>query len=140
MKRTELKHSTKPIAKKRGTSAAAAKRKADEAWRIYIRTRDQVCQVCGRDNGALHAHHVMIRNFSATRTDEGNGLLACYQCHQDKLHGDPAFAVGFYTTRFGLDGYAALRQKAYDGVGSKFPASFWQSERTRLSGLLETHK
>ena len=125
----------KPKAK-RGTSAASAKRKADDVWRLVIRQRDKVCQVCGRDNGILAAHHVMIRSFSLTRTDEDNGLLACYQCHQDKLHGDPLEAVKFYTRRYGVEGYADLRKKALSGVGMKFPASYWIAERERLQSLL----
>lgn len=142
LKRSPMPRATKPLPRgkplkaKRGTSAAAAKRKADAVWSEFVKARDGRCLVCGRTEGRLNAHHVLIRSFNATRTDDMNGVTACFHCHQDKLHGDPAFAVAFYTRHYGQDVYEALRRKAYDGVGGKYPASFWQSEHERLRDLL----
>ncbi len=121
-------------AQKAGTPAAL-KRKATRLWGEFIHERDQVCQVCGRADGKLDAHHVMVRTFQATRSYEPNGMLVCYRDHQ-KLHSDPFWAVQVYTDRFGVDGYEALRRKAYDGVSGKYPASFWIREIARLEWLL----
>jgi hypothetical protein len=120
----------------RAGQPAALKRRATALWGEFIHRRDVVCQVCGKASGKLDAHHVMVRQFNATRTYEANGVLACFQDHQ-KLHSDPHFAVCFYTERFGELGYEALRRKAYDGVAGKYPASFWKAEIERLERALD---
>ncbi len=134
MKRTELKRSGPP-ARTRKTPAAKAKKRADDAWRAYIHARDQVCQYCGKAGGVMNAHHVMIRSFNATRTDENNGILLCFQDHA-LMHSDPMQAVRFYMRRFGDGVYAALREKAYEGRNQKYPASFWLEEVERLQAKL----
>lgn len=123
------------VKKKRGTSAAKEKARADKAWGAYIHARDKVCQYCGKADGKLDAHHIMIRSFSATRTDEACGVLLCFQHHQ-LMHSDAMAAFNFYLGRLGEEGYDVLRRKAYDGVGGKYPASWWISERLRLEALL----
>jgi len=136
MKRAALARSTVPLARVRKTPAAKAKKKADDAWRIYIHARDRVCQYCGKADGVLNAHHVMIRSFNATRCDENNGILLDFQ-HHALMHSDPLAAYNFYRLRYGPDGYAALREKAYNGRNGKYPASFWVSEAARLTALLD---
>jgi hypothetical protein len=136
-----------PIAKKRVTPRKKAKRaktasqlrkEATVLWGRYIHQRDVVCQLCGRGNRLLHAHHIVPRERNATRTDEGNGVLLCARpCHLGVMHGDPFAAVQFYTRRLGVEGYEALRQKAYDGIHQKYPSSFWRDEIERLRALLE---
>lgn len=125
----------------RAGTAAAYKRKATRLWGAVIHARDAGCQRCGRTEGKLEAHHILPREFCATRTDEGNGVLLCYRCHKgrDGMHCDPMAAVGFYLDLLGEDGYTALRAKAKAGVNQKFPAAFWKSEVERLSALLERY-
>lgn len=121
-------------ARKAGTPAAL-KRRATSLWGEFIHERDRVCQVCGKADGKLDAHHVMVRQFNATRTYEPNGVLVCFRDHQ-MLHSDPMRAVRFYTERFGELGYEALRRKAYEGVNGRYPASFWAGEIERLKSAL----
>lgn len=148
MRRTELKRSTplrssgrpKPTRKaaKKAPSAAALRKKATMLWGRYIHLRDKVCQVCSGGQGKLDAHHILRREFNATRTDENNGMLVhAYPCHQTVLHGDPFQAVQIYTYRLGVEGYAALRQKAYDGINGRYGVDYWRNEAARLTGLIE---
>jgi hypothetical protein len=122
--------------KRKPPTAAALKRKATKLWGEYVHLRDRVCQVCGKADGKLDAHHVMVRTFQATRADPANGVLVCYRDHQ-MLHSDPMTAVAFYTERFGAQGYFDLRNKAYSGVSQKYTASFWQAAIDELEELLE---
>ena len=138
MKRTALARS-KPLAKKRGTSTAAKKRRAIQLWGAYVHARDVFCQRCGRTDGKLDAHHVLIRNFAATVADERNGVLLCFKCH-GVMHSDPHEAVVFYTMRYGVQGYQALRQRAYGGQGKTLRAAHWDEAIRRLSALLEEHQ
>ena len=126
-----------PRPKTRGKTPTAAtlKRKADRLWGEYIHRRDQQCRFCGKRDGKLDAHHICIRSFAATRTDEQNGLLLCWPtCHQNVAHGDPFRAVLLYTDILGADAYAALRAKAQAGV--KANAMHWRAEVARLTALL----
>lgn len=130
-----------PVKKKRSTEAAKLKAKATQLWGQYIHARDRVCAACGKTDGKLDAHHIVVREFNATRTDETNGVLLCSSHHQmsrESVHQDPHFAVCLYTRLLGVDGYAALRAKAYDGVNGKFGVDFWRGEIARLSALLES--
>lgn len=126
---------TKPLAKKRGTSTAAKKRKAIQLWGQYVHQRDGCCMRCYRETGKLDAHHIMIRNFAFTAADEGNGVLLCFKCH-GLMHSEPMEAVAFYTKLLGLDGYEALRQRAYDGQGKTLRAAHWEEAIDRLQSLL----
>jgi hypothetical protein len=130
-----VKKAAKGVRTQRAGTPAALKRKATKLWGEFIHERDQVCQVCGRPDGKLDAHHIMVRQFNATRSWEPNGILVCFQDHQ-KLHSDPFWAVQFYTARFGVDGYEALRRKAYDGTGGTYGAPFWRGEVARLERAL----
>lgn len=122
-----------PIAKKaKGPTAAALRRKADKLWGQVIHARDRGCRFCGRTDGKLDAHHVMVRTFNATRCDSANGLLLCFQCHQNVAHGDPFAAVLEYERIFGADGYRSLRELAY--AGCKANVGFW---RERVDALLD---
>lgn len=131
MKRTAVK-------RKRGTSAARERAKALTLWGRYIHLRDVYCQYCGKADGQLQAHHIIRKEFNATRTAEENGVLLCgWTCHRKVMHEDAFAAVQFYTRLLGVEGYEALRQKAYDGKDAKYPVSFWREEIERLSKLLE---
>lgn len=128
-----------PIPKKakrvKAQSSTPLRNKATKLWGQYVHQRDRVCQVCGRADGKLDAHHVMVRQFSATRCDPDNGVLVCFRCHQ-LLHSDPLRAVEFYTQRYGQRGYEALRLKAYSGVSGKYGVDYWRARITELEGLL----
>ena len=136
MKRSPMPRATKPIAKKRGTSTAAKKRRAIQLWGQYVHARDQFCQRCGKADGKLDAHHVLIRNFAITAADETNGVLLCFKCH-GVMHSDPMEAILFYEQRFGPDGYRELRRKAYEGQGKTLRAAHWDEAIERLGALLE---
>ena len=118
------------VAKKRKPKSAKAR--ADELWGAVIHLRYDRCCWCGRADGKLDAHHVMIRNYNSTRAVTENGILLCFRCHVPKAHGDPAAAFKFYTEWFGAEAYAALRQRAYDGEGKRYPESYW---RERVAAL-----
>jgi hypothetical protein len=120
---------------KAGT-AAALKRRATKLWGEYVHQRDRVCQFCGKADGKLDAHHIMLRRFAATVTDERNGLLLCFRCHQDTAHGDAYEAFLLYRKVLGETEYAELRQRAYDGVGRKYGVDYWRGEVARLERLL----
>jgi hypothetical protein len=121
--------------KKRGTTTAAKKRKAIELWGKYVHARDVFCQRCGKGDGKLDAHHVLIRNFAMTAADEGNGVLLCFKCH-GLMHSDPLEAIRFYERRYGHQGYEALRMRAYEGQGKTLRAAHWDEAIERLTCLL----
>lgn len=124
--------------RRRQPTSVRYKNKATRLWGEYVHLRDRVCVACGRGDGKLDAHHILPRTFMATRTDESNGVLLCASHHQlgrESVHQDPQFAVELYTRLLGVDGYAALRKKAYDG--GKFGADFWRGEVDRLTDLIE---
>jgi hypothetical protein len=94
-----------------------------------------------RTDRLMNAHHVMIREFSATRCDPDNGITVCgMPCHTQVMHGQPDKAEAFYYRHLGPERLAAVRRKGYEGVGAKYGAPHWQAELEhlrRLSGLLE---
>lgn len=131
-----LPRNRKPLAAKRKTSTAAKKRKAVQLWGEYVHARDIFCQRCGKTYGRMNAHHVMVRRFAATFADPENGILLCSNpCHA-LMHDDPLEALRFYSARFGVEGYAALRERAQAGIGQVMRGSFWDDAIERLRGLL----
>lgn len=144
MKRTPLKRKTplatkRAIRKKANTPPAALKRQALALWGEYIHRRDVYCQLCGKGDGKLDAHHIYSRRFNATATDETNGVLLCsWTCHHRGVHGDDQEAAReFYVSRLSEHGYLELRRKALGGVGQRFGAPYWREEIARLTRLLE---
>lgn len=96
----------KPLKPKRGTTTAALKRKATTLWGEYVHARDaETCQRCGRTDGRMNAHHVMVREFAMTRADPDNGVLLDKKCH-DLMHDDPHEAIIFYVRGRGVRGVA----------------------------------
>lgn len=129
----------KRLKAKRGTTTAELKRKADALWGELIHTRDRCCRICGKADGKLDAHHIMVRSHAATRTDPDNGILACFRCHRYVCHGtDPLLAVWHYEAILGHDGYRALRDKAIAGV--RADKAFYAVEVARLERYLETER
>lgn len=102
-----------------------------------LRRDNYTCQYCGRDFGLMNAHHVMIREFSATRCDPRNGITVCAMpCHTRVMHGQPDKAEAFYHRHLGAGLLAEIRQKGYEGVGAKYGAAHWQAELANLRALL----
>lgn len=58
------------------------KNKNDTLWKEGVKSRDKVCQICGRDSGHLAAHHIIPREFKESRWDLENGMLLCSMCHR----------------------------------------------------------
>ena len=56
-------------------------RKADDIWKAAIRKRDVSCQVCGKKDGRLNAHHLIPREFKDYRWNFDNGILLCVHHH-----------------------------------------------------------
>lgn len=135
----------KPAAKKRvgvrgqrGGTAATYKRRATALHAQLVRARGR-CERCGKTNGQLQCAHIVSRRYAATRTDENAAWCLCAGCHRF-LTENPFEHVLFASRTHGEDGYAALRQKAYGGVGKVMKADFWQSEVERLTALLERYR
>lgn len=61
------------------------RKKADDLWKDYIKSRDKICQHCGRTYGKMDAHHLYGRHIYSTRFLTNNGMLLCFQCHR-KAH------------------------------------------------------
>lgn len=136
MKRSAPLRRSSPPKKARAGTCAAKKRKATQLWGAWIHQRDVFCQRCGRGDGRMNAHHVMVREFAMTRADPHNGVLLCKKCH-DVMHDDPLEAVKFYTARYGLEGYHALREKAYSGTGKTMREAHWDEAIALLQALMD---
>ena len=75
-------------AKPKRITVTKAKKKADEAFSLFIRTRDSVkgvctCATCGAKHPikAMHAGHFISRKHMATRYDERNVNAQCFACN-----------------------------------------------------------
>lgn len=106
-----------------------AKGKATKLHSQIVRARG-ACERCG-STSSLQCAHIVGRMFSWTRTDENNAWCLCGTCHHYLSH-NPFEHVQFAHKTHGEDGYAALRQKAYDGVNRKFD---WDAELARLKAI-----
>jgi len=61
----------------------------DKLWSRAVLKRDNsICQKCGEfgDN----PHHVIYKDYIATRHVLLNGLTLCTKCHLEEAHGNPA--------------------------------------------------
>jgi len=60
------------------------RQKLDESclklWSLCVRTRDKTCRNCNSDFN-LQAHHIVQRNYKASRYVLNNGLTLCSGCH-----------------------------------------------------------
>ena len=71
--------------RKRSTKDVPAKGRlmeiADDQWSLAVRTDwDWRCAVCGRV--LVEAHHIVPRQYEATRYDMLNGIALCAHCHK----------------------------------------------------------
>jgi len=51
-----------------------------ELWSLCVRTRDKTCRNCNSDFN-LQAHHIVQRNYKASRYLLDNGICLCAGCH-----------------------------------------------------------
>jgi len=93
MKRTALKRSTKPLKRtplkrKSKSKLSTLRRKADETFNRYIRTRDgSICISCGQ-HGPMDAGHYFATSVSAyLRYSEENVNSQCRKCNRF-MHGN----------------------------------------------------
>jgi ribosomal protein S14 len=78
-----------PLRRKRKGEDALLTQKLDKAWSVVVRTRARWrCEVCGKQEGVLHAHHIVSRGRHALRHDIRNGVALCYVDHFCLAHGD----------------------------------------------------
>jgi len=54
---------------------------ADVKWSRRVRERDGCCQICGKKDKRLNAHHLIPKNFTKYRWDMDNGITLCVHCH-----------------------------------------------------------
>jgi hypothetical protein len=120
----------------RAGTAAALKRKATTLHSQVVRARGR-CERCDAPPWKqLQCAHIVSRRYAATRTDENAAWCLCAACHR-YLTENPFEHVLYATKTHGEDGYRALREKAYAGVGKVMKADFWRSEIARLAEVLE---
>ena len=56
---------------------------ADKLWALAVKDDwAHKCAVCGRADKQLHAHHLIPRQWYATRYELMNGICLCASCHQ----------------------------------------------------------
>ena len=68
------------------------------------------CEICGRRDGKLNAHHIIGRNQSALLyLAKCNVMVACFTCHT-KLHNQPFWAAEVYSEKYGYE-YCELLNK-----------------------------
>jgi len=54
---------------------------SDRKWSGRIRARDKCCQICGKSDKMLNAHHLVPRQFLEWRWEMDNGIALCVYCH-----------------------------------------------------------
>ncbi len=57
------------------------KAKCDILWASIIRSKGY-CEVCGRSDVQLNAHHIIGRSVMILRYDLRNGCCLCVNCHE----------------------------------------------------------
>ena len=73
---------SRPVKKtKSKKSASYWKKKCDTLWGRIIRSKGY-CEICGRSDGQLHAHHLIGRSAVFFRHNLNNGVCLCPMCHQ----------------------------------------------------------
>lgn len=54
----------------------------DNAWAAYIKARaGHCCEICGRSDGQMNAHHIEGRTPRILRWELNNGICLCTGCH-----------------------------------------------------------
>lgn len=80
----------KPLLDYERRSAEDIRRSTEyKEWRNAVYKRDDyTCQVCGKKGVKLNAHHIKpFAYYHDLRTDLGNGITLCVECHKAVHHG-----------------------------------------------------
>ena len=84
--------------------------KYDVTFSEFIRSRDKVCQKCGK-GGRLECSHIISRRHQGTRYDADNAKGLCFTCHR-WWHENPLEAIEWLLSIIGHAKYDRLRLKA----------------------------
>ena len=118
MKRTAIKRSVKPIARRtrprrqRKTTRAALGRLADKLWSQIVRLAGE-CECCSKRPPAvvLQGGHGFSRRYRGTRWNLLNGFCLCSGCHVRFTH-DPIGWDNFLRVGWGAPVYREMRRLA----------------------------
>ena len=78
-------------------STKSEARKNHQEWRLKVLDRDKCCQVCGKLDGVLNAHHLLPKQFKEFRYDFDNGMILCFQHHKVGKYSAHQNPIWFYT-------------------------------------------
>lgn len=53
----------------------------DNLWSAIVRKRINKCEICGKSDGVLQAHHIQGRSPQILRWNLDNGICLCSHCH-----------------------------------------------------------
>lgn len=116
--------------------------KADKAFSLYVRTRDNwTCQRCNKryepPTSALHCSHFQGRGKEATRFDEINADALCYGCHQ-YFTSHPAEHYQWQVNRKGQQtvDMIVLRSNQYHKKDRVLAYMYWTERLKDLKGIL----
>jgi hypothetical protein len=105
----------------RNRSGKSVKKKCDSRWSKIIRSIGR-CEVCGRSDLPLEAHHLIHRNALAFRYDLRNGVCLCPKHHT----GNYGQHEGDIALPSGLQGYAIEpRPEAISAHGTPWAFEEW---------------
>jgi len=136
----KVKKARKKIRGRAVTDKEHAKEQATILHSLVVRARDGYrCRLCGATGRDMQCAHNFSRAKNATRTDEANAVCLCGGCHMRLTHNPHEHVEFFKHTVCGEAEYQRLYEKAYSGIGKRFPASFWQAEVERLTALLKEY-
>ena len=124
MKRTAIKRSVKPLARRtrprrqRKTTRAALGRLADKLWSQIVRLKGE-CEACGKrpPSVVLQGAHGFSRRYRGTRWKLINGFALCSGCHVGYTHDSLAWD-DYLVTAWGQEVYDELRDIATNRGGS----------------------
>ena len=71
--------------KKKPTANKQLADKCIDLWRDIIHNKfDHTCQMCGRTQGRMNAHHILLKgSYPHYKYDTENGILLCFDCHNN---------------------------------------------------------
>lgn len=99
----------------RKLSEKTLKRKCMALWQGIVKSNaDHKCEVCGRSDGILAAHHIVGRKNLTLRYDPKNGCCLCYQHHvggNQSAHNDPQWFLNEWLVTKRPDDYNYLWEK-----------------------------
>ena len=84
----------------------------DRLFRVVIRDRDKVCQICGARYNLQVAHNIN-RRYLQTRWEMDNACLLCFYCHS-KIDNSKTIKVEFFKRRIGDTRFNGLLELSRD--------------------------